>query len=139
MSAARWRSGPRIDLLPLLDVVFLVLTVFLYSVATTVRAHAVAVDLPRYDSGADQDLASVLVVTVRADGAIEAWGEELGVDELARRLRTTRAADPRTVVLLNAAVGAAYRDVAVALDAVRVAGQERVLLAGTPGDGPTPR
>jgi len=134
----RWSRGPRLDLLPLLDVVFLVLTVFIYSVVTTIRAQAVPVDLPLFDSGAESDLSTVVVVTILDDGTIAAWGEDLTPEQLSQRVRRAREAEPETVVLINGSARAAYADVARALDSVRSAGQQRIYLAGVP-DGPSSR
>jgi len=126
-------------MLPLLDVIFLLLVVFVYSVVAMVRAHAVPVDLPVLATGEEVRPEAVLVVSVRADGTVLAGGEPLDGPSLAERVRALRAAAPELAVLLNADAGARHGDVAAALDRVREAGQERVLLVGIPADGPPPR
>ena len=136
MREKAWERPPRLEMLPLLDVVFLLLVVFLYSVVAMVRAHAVPVDLPTLETGASLDLPSVLVVSVLRDGALLAGGEPVDGAQLAERVRALRAQAPDLAVLLNADADARHGDVALALDRVRAAGQERVFLVGVPADGP---
>jgi len=124
--------------LPLLDVVFLLLIVLLYSVVAMVRAHAVPVDLPALATGEAPDLPAVLVVSVRADGTTLVGGEPMEGPALLEHVRALRAEAPELAVLLNADVAARHGDVARTLDRVRAAGQERVLLVGVPADGPPP-
>lgn len=131
-----WDRPARLEVLPLLDVVFLLVIVLLYSVVAMVRAHAVPVDLPALATGEVPDLPAMLVVSVQEDGTVFAGGEPVDGPALVERVRALRAQAPELAVLLNADAAARHGDVAGALDRVRAAGQERVFLVGVPADGP---
>ena len=66
---------PRLEMMPLIDVVFLLLTFFIFSVAVMVRADALDVTLPSVSSGAAVDREDLVAVTVLADGSVRAQGE----------------------------------------------------------------
>jgi biopolymer transport protein ExbD len=134
--ARPWDTPPRLEMLPLLDVVFLLLVVFLYSIVSMVRAHAVPVELPALSTGEQQQLSAVLVVSVRHGGEVLVAGEPADDVALAERVRALRAETPELAVLINADAGAPYGSVAAVLDGVRAAGQERVFLVGVSADGP---
>ncbi|HKI90784.1 MAG TPA: biopolymer transporter ExbD [Gaiellaceae bacterium] len=137
--ADRWSRGPRVEVMPLIDVMFLLLVSFVYSVVAMVRADAIPVELPRIDSSAPQDLAAVLVLTVDRDGTLFAGGEQVDGDALAARVKRLRSEEPGLQVLVNADADARHGDVAAALDRLRACGQERVLLAGIAHHDGTPR
>lgn len=127
----------RVEMLPLIDVLFLLLAVFVYSMVAMVRAHAVPVDLPQLVSGETHDLSVVLVVSVEEDGTISVGGEELDLAAVEERLRERRVASPELSVVINADRDARHGTVTEIFDAVRAAGQERVLIVGRPADGKT--
>ena len=127
----------RVEMLPLIDVLFLLLAVFVYSMVAMVRAHAIPVDLPQLVSGETHDLSVVLVVSVEEDGTISVGGEELDLGAVGERLRERRAASPELSVVINADRDARHGTVTEILDAVRAAGQERVLIVGRPASGKT--
>lgn len=127
----------RVEMLPLIDVLFLLLAVFVYSMVAMVRAHAVPVDLPQLVSGETHDLSVVLVVSVEEDGTISVGGEELDLAAVEERLRERRVASPELSVVINADRDARHGTVTEIFDAVRAAGQERVLIVGRPASGKT--
>ena len=125
-------GAPRLELLPLLDVVFLLLVVFIYAVLSMVRAHVIPVELPQLGTAEDVRPESVLVVSVDREGALSLAGEPVDSDGLVRSVRERRAVEPELSVLLNADADARHGDVARALDSLRRAGQATVLLVGRP-------
>jgi biopolymer transport protein ExbD len=140
----RFASPVRVELLPLLDVVFLLLAVFLLTVVRMVRSYAVPVDLPSLATGSEQDTAAVLVLGIDAQGRIYLGGEALPEERWTEELRRRLAADPELQVLLQADREARHGAVAELLDAVRAAGVGRVLLLAeprepAPQDAPAPQ
>lgn len=130
--AAHWERGARVEMLPLLDVVFLLLAVFLLSVVRMVRSYAVPVDLPALATGVQAEVPAVLLLGVDARGRLFAAGEETTLPDLRERLRAQLAGDPELRVLLQADREARHGDVAALLDAVREEGAGRVLLVAEP-------
>ena len=122
----------RVEMLPLIDVLFLLLAVFVYSMLAMVRAHVVPVDLPQLVTGENRDLSVVLTISVEEDGAIAVGGEAVELDGLEERQRERRAGEPELSVVINADREARHGVVTEVFDRVRAAGQERVLIVGRP-------
>jgi len=120
----------RVEMLPLIDVLFLLLAVFVYSMLAMVRAHVVPVELPQLATGETRDLSVVLTISIEEDGELAVGGEKVGLDELEKRLRDRRAAEPELSVVINADREARHGVVTEVFDRVRAAGQERVLIVG---------
>lgn len=122
----------RIELLPLMDVIFLLLAVFVYSMLSMVRAHVIPVDLPGLVSGEARDLPAVLLISLDATGCVYLAGQETSLDRVQERLRERRAQEPELAVVLQADREARHGSVALVLDMLHAAGQERILLVGRP-------
>ena len=122
----------RIEMLPLVDVLFLLLAVFLYAMVAMVRAHVVPLDLPALVTGETRDLSVVLAVSVEADGALHMGGEPVNLITLEERLRVRRASETELSVVIHADREARHGVVTEVLDRVRAAGLERVFLVGRP-------
>jgi len=117
---------PRLELTPLIDVVFLLLTFFIFSVAMMVRADALDVTLPSVRSGEPAEPSELVAVTVLEDGAVRIAGEPVADADLPARYaelagsgkRVLVAADQRApsgalLRVLDALAGAGVRDVGV--------------------------
>jgi len=115
-------------MLPLLDVVFLLLAVFLLSVARMVRSYSVPIDLPTMATGVQEEVPAVLLLSIDARGRFFVAGQETDLDALRARLRSSLADDPELRVLLQADREARHGDVAELLDVVRSEGAGKVLL-----------
>lgn len=134
MIRRRGIAAPRLEMMPLIDVVFLLLVVFIYSMVTMVRSYVIPVDLPQFGSGETRDLPTVLVVSLEKDGRLLVGGEEADLDAMKERVSMLRDANPELEVLVNADAAAPHGDVVRIFDRIRAAGQERVLIVGRPDD-----
>lgn len=128
MKRRSWDRPARVEMMPLIDVVFLLLVVFIFSVMTMVRSYVVPVDLPQIGTGEVADLPAVLVITIEQDGSVSVGGEASAAGELVDTVKSRRELEPELAVLIHADQNARHGDVARVLDLVRTAGQERVLL-----------
>jgi len=135
MRRAAWNRSPRLEMMPLIDVVFLLLAVFIYAMVSMVRSYVLPVDLPTLATGEERDLPAVLVVSVERDGSLWVAGERARLPELVGRVRELRAREAGLSVLVNADAAARHGDVVRVFDCLRTAGQERVLIVGKPDDG----
>ncbi len=134
MSFRQRTRGPRLEMLPLIDVVFLLLVVFIYSMITMVRSYVIPVELPSLTSGETRDLPSVLVVSLEADGRLLVGGEEAALEGVKDRVATLREVNPELEVLVNADAAAPHGEVVRVFDRIRAAGQDRILIVGRPDD-----
>lgn len=118
--------------MPLIDVVFLLLTFFIFSVALMVRADALDVTLPSVQAGEAVDRTEVVSVTVLADGTVRVQGEVVGEGDLGARV--AELAQDETRVLVAADAEASSGALLRVLDALAAAGVEHVGVIGRPAE-----
>ena len=79
--------NPRIEMLPLIDVVFLLLVVFIYAMLSSMAVHrGLPVRLPA-SSTAALDKRDQLTITVKLYGVVYVGQQEVPLDRLARVLK----------------------------------------------------
>ena len=118
---------PRIEMLPLIDIVFLLLIFFIYAMLSMAVHRGLPVTLPT-SSTAKVDQRLVLSVTVKADGSIYVDKERVTLDSMTDVLkRRSREGEPPGV-LLFADRGISYQDIFRVLDGIRMAGIRRISL-----------
>jgi len=96
----------RIELMPLIDVIFLILTFFVYAMVLMVRVDMLPVPLESYGSGESTEPDPAIAVTLRLDGDIYVGQEQTGLDHMLSAIESAQAADPDTVVYLVLESGA---------------------------------
>ena len=128
----RFDRSARVELLPLIDVLFLLLAVFLLSIARMVRSYALPVSLPQAATGVQESLPTVLLLSVQADGQYALGGELATLDAIRHTVVERVSGDPELQVLVHGDEATSYGSVAVLLDAVRESGGSKVLLVATP-------
>lgn len=123
----------RIEIVPLIDVIFCILTFFILAALTLTRQAAINVDLPRASSATSQ-MRQILIVSVDPIG--QAYVEKLPVsqDQLYQAITNFRQQNPEGMMVLYASRAASYNDVVQVLDLLRSAGGDRVALATLPGE-----
>ena len=129
---------PRLEMMPLLDVVFLLLCFFIYSFVVMIRADALSVGLAPVTTGTQPGAASIDLLTIDADGAFAFAGEPLDPDGLDTMLRDF-ASDPAapTLYVSLARDGATDRGPIVwdLLQRVEDVGLENLVFVGPPDPG----
>lgn len=126
--------------MPLLDVVFLLLTFFAFALLVMVRAEVLDVELPVIEAGrASQPGASPVVVTITSDGSLAIDREPVDDDFLIAELETRRSASPEgeeLSLLLEVDVGAPSGRLIGLVQSLRRAGFERFGVLGSGEDQP---
>lgn len=132
------RSGVRIEMLPLIDIVFLLLVVFIYAMLSMAVHRGLPVDLP-VSSTAMNEEELLLSVTVRApekglsEALIYVDEEAVRLDDLAevlvkRASAMRKGGNPDPGVLLFADRTIAYQKLFAVLDRINQAGLARISL-----------
>lgn len=131
----------QIQIIPLIDVVFCILTFFLLAALQFTRQQAINVDLPKASastvSGITSQSAS-LIVTIDAVGNTYIEKQSVKRDDLGASLKQYLQQNPSAVVVLNASRTATYNDVIEILDLLRQVGGDRVSLGIIPGPSQPP-
>jgi len=119
--------SPRIEMLPLIDVVFLLLVVFIYAMLSMAVHKGLPVALPT-SATAELDTQALLTITVSADGAVFVDQEPVALEGLQGLLEAAARTDKETGVLLFADRDLPYQALFRVLDKVRLAGLHRISL-----------
>ncbi|MBD1881722.1 MULTISPECIES: biopolymer transporter ExbD [unclassified Coleofasciculus] len=125
----------RIEIIPLIDVIFCILTFFLLAALQLTRQQAISVDLPKASSGTPQ-MREMLMVSLDDFGQIYVEQQQINSkDQLTQSLQNYRSTNPNGLMVLYASRTASYNDVIQVLDLLRDVGGDRVSLATLPGSG----
>jgi biopolymer transport protein ExbD len=139
----------RIELIPLIDVIFCILTFFMLAALTLTRQTAINVDLPTAATGTTQ-MRKMLIVSVDPIGQVYVDKQPVTRAQLLQGLVDYQNKNPEGLMVLYASRSASYNDVVQVLDILRSVGGNRVALAtlpdsatattpGTPGQSTNPQ
>lgn len=134
----------QLQIIPLIDVVFCILTFFLLAAVQFTRQQAINIDLPKASTGTSSNISSqgknnILPVTIDAVGKTFVEKDPVTREELAQKLKQYVQQNPTGVLVLNASRTATYNDVIETLDLLRQVGGDRVSLGIIPGSSePSP-
>ena len=120
-------QSPRIEMLPLIDIVFLLLVFFIYAMLSMAVHRGLPVKLPT-SSTAKIDKNLVLTVTVKGDGAIHVDKDRDSLKSLKAFLVKKARKDKETGVMLFADRELPYQKLFKVLDEIRKAGLNRISL-----------
>ncbi|MBW1914872.1 MAG: biopolymer transporter ExbD [Deltaproteobacteria bacterium] len=117
----------RIEMLPLIDIVFLLLVFFIYAMLSMAVHRGLPVSLPS-SSQAEIDKSLTLSVTINADGSIYLDDKKIELKTLANSLMSLAVGRDNSGVLLFADKNVSYQNLFQVMDQIRMAGITRVSL-----------
>jgi biopolymer transport protein ExbD len=102
MAGGRDTSMPeiRMEMTPLMDVVFLLLTFFIFALVLTARLQVTQIELPVAASGADPDVAKYVVLALHEDGSLTLDGAPLAWDGAVETIKQSLANEEGTRLLV---------------------------------------
>lgn len=118
---------PRVEMLPLIDIVFLLLVVFIYTMLSMAVHKGMPVSLPDGEQ-VQPEKASPISVTVTRSGEIFVNQTPVVLDDLKAILEEHPGVDAETGVLLFADRQVAYQQLFEVLDRIRQSGLHRISL-----------
>jgi biopolymer transport protein ExbD len=120
----------RIEMLPLIDVVFLLLVVFIYAMLSMAVHRGLPVVLPTSNT-VGIEKGNRLSVTVRADGTVFVDKQPIVLEELTAALTPYAKKGEASGVLLFADQNVSYQHLFDVLDRIRMADLQRISLQAT--------
>jgi biopolymer transport protein ExbD len=118
----------RIEIIPMIDVIFFLLVFFMVTSLAMTRINSVKVVLPK-TSGKPQNVQQNIILTVRKDGSLLVNKAVVTLDSLGAQLVAQMQNNPQAVVIVNADAGAGYGTVVEAMDKAKEAGVRKFALA----------
>ena len=121
------KRKPRIEMIPLIYLMFLILVSFVYGVFFMSVHRGVPVTLP-LSSTARIEKQLTLTLTIQADGTVFLDKEQVPMETLGEILKLRAAENKETGVLLFADKNIPYQKLYTVLDLIRMAGLSQVSL-----------
>ncbi|MDF3059625.1 MAG: biopolymer transportern ExbD [Rariglobus sp.] len=119
----------RIEIIPLIDVIFFLLATFVLFTITLDKSGGLAVSLPSSETSQARRLSEgAVTLTIAADGSL-AWDQQkLTLDQFIARLEAYKLNTPDPRVLINGDEKARFSQARYVIDEVRKAGISKVLI-----------
>ena len=119
---------PTIMIIPMIDIIFFLLVFFMLSMLTMVTQKTIALQLPTA-SVAKVDTTKTLPISIDKDGNIYFEQDIVTLEELSDRLVKEKAGADKLTVVLRGDVNSQYGKVITVMDAIRLAGINRISIA----------
>lgn len=130
MKLRRRKPRARVEMLPLMDIVFLLLVFFIYAMLSMALHRGMRLNLPE-SSTAEIERQSVAAVSLTAEGTLFLDEKNVSVEELLELLRLKRqmeAHPDEMLVQLFADGDVSYQELYRLLDQIKAAGISRISL-----------
>ena len=118
----------RIEMLPLIDIVFLLLVFFIYAMLSMAVHRGVPVELPLSSAPASPEKQDLVSVSIRDNGRVFLDGLPVTVDRLSQYLEKVPLSRKQRGLLLFADAQISYQHLFDVLDVVRAANIHRISL-----------
>ncbi|MEA5623279.1 biopolymer transporter ExbD [Nostoc sp. UHCC 0251] len=109
----------QINILPMIDVIFAILTFFIMSTLFLTRSEGLPVNLPKAATAKQQQIPSKVTITVDEQGVVSLNRKPTTVDDLTAQLRTLIGSNPEVLVIINADEKVGHGKVVAVMDRVR--------------------
>jgi biopolymer transport protein ExbD len=117
--------------MPLLDVVFLLLTFFAFALLLMVRAEVLNVELPVVEAGeASRPPGQPIVLTIQSDGSFAVETQPIEDAQILDRVRAAQSERPEAPVVLEVDVGAPSGRLIELVQTLRTGGVDRFGILG---------
>jgi len=127
------RRKARIEIIPLIDVIFFLLATFLMISLSMIKNQGLNVNLPSASTAISQDRKVAVTITVTRGNNVYLNQEKISLDLLSERLKELKDQDHELKVFINGDKQAYFQAAITVLDKVRAAGITRVAIQ-TKGD-----
>jgi biopolymer transport protein ExbD len=110
--------APEVNIVPLMDVIFAILTFFVMTSLLLSRTEGLPVNLPGASSGKTQDQTKI-VVSIDPQGSIALNRQPIDLSNLTPKIKTLIAKDEQALVVINADEKVGHGQVVAVMDRVR--------------------
>ena len=109
----------QINVVPLIDVIFAILTFFIMSTLFLTRSEGLPVNLPKATTDQQQQVPTKITITVDQKKQISLNRKPIAIDNLTAQVRTLVGSNPEVLVIINADEKVDYGRVVAVMDRVR--------------------
>ncbi|NJN30705.1 MAG: biopolymer transporter ExbD [Synechococcales cyanobacterium RM1_1_8] len=126
----------RIDIVPMIDVIFAILAFFILSSLSLTRSQGLPVNLPQAQTSQLQQQNLRVLITLRSNGELFVNREPASLADLIDQVQQLKGDQPEIVVVVNADTAVSHGQVVAVMDRLRQVEGARLAIA-TKGPGET--
>ncbi|MDZ8184211.1 MAG: biopolymer transporter ExbD [Nostoc sp. ChiSLP02] len=109
----------QINIVPMIDVIFAILTFFIMSTLFLTRSEGLPVNLPKAATAKQQQVPSKITITVDEQGVVSLNRKQVAVDDLTQQVRSLIGSNSEMLVIINADEKVGHGKVVAVMDRVR--------------------
>jgi biopolymer transport protein ExbD len=123
------KKKARIEIIPLIDVIFFLLATFvLFTLSLNKSGGVAGISLPVSETGESRDPSGTVTISVTEAGTI-AWNKDfISLSEFIDRLKTYKVQEPDGRILINGDEGALFNAALYVFDEARKTGFQKVFI-----------
>ena len=112
-------SIPQINIVPLIDVTFAILTFFIVSSLSLSKSEGLPVNLPKASTSQVQDSPAKITVTLDAQGKFMVDKKLVSLEQIESTVRQVMGSNPSALIVLNADKSVNHGNVVEVMDILR--------------------
>ncbi|MBD1810791.1 biopolymer transporter ExbD [Microcoleus vaginatus DQ-U2] len=112
-------SIPQINIVPLIDVTFAILTFFIVSSLSLSKSEGLPVNLPKASTSQVQDSPAKITVTIDAQGKFMVDKKSVNLEQIESTVRQVMGSNPNSLIVLNADKSVYHGNVVEVMDRLR--------------------
>lgn len=109
----------QINIVPMIDVIFAILTFFIMSTLFLTRSEGLPVNLPKAATANQQQVPAKITITVDGKGTVSVNRESIAVENLTQRVKALVGSNPESLIIINADETVEHGKVVAVMDQVR--------------------
>ncbi|PHJ58518.1 biopolymer transporter ExbD [Nostoc linckia z18] len=109
----------QINIVPMIDVIFAILTFFIMSTLFLTRSEGLPVNLPKAATAQQQQVPSKITITVDEQGVVSLNKKPIAVDDITPQVRSLIGSNSEMLVIINADEKVSHGKVIAVMDRVR--------------------
>ena len=110
---------PQINIVPMIDVVFAILTFLIVSSLSLSKSEGLPVNLPKASTSQVQDSPAKITVTIDAQGKLMVDKKLVNLDQIESTVRQVMGSNPSALIVLNADKSVDHGNVVEVMDRLR--------------------
>ncbi|MEG4271912.1 MULTISPECIES: biopolymer transporter ExbD [unclassified Microcoleus] len=112
-------SIPQINIVPMIDVVFAILTFLIVSSLSLSKSEGLPVNLPKASTSQVQDSPAKITVTIDAGGKLMVDKKSVNLDQIETTVRQAMGSNQNSLIVLNADKSVNHGNVVEVMDRLR--------------------
>jgi biopolymer transport protein ExbD len=109
----------QINIVPMIDVIFAILTFFIMSTLFLTRSEGLPVNLPQAATAKQQQVSTKITITVDEKGQVSLNRQPIKINNLTEQVQALVGSDSEALVIINADAKVGHGDVVAVMDQVR--------------------